>query len=48
MPTAEVTIIPKKYKMTCDISDEQLKNPLVNIENIIMDKLSKGAIKTIE
>ncbi len=34
--------------MTCDISDEQLKNPLVNIEQIVMDKLSKWAIKTIE
>lgn len=47
-PTAEVTIMPKKYKMTCDISDEQLKNPLVNIEQIVMDKLSKWAIKTVE
>lgn len=48
LPTAEVTITPKKYKMTCDISDEQLKNPLVNIEQIVMERLSKWAIKTIE
>ena len=47
-PTAEVTITPKKYKMTCDISDEQLRNPLVNIEQIVMDKLSTGAVKTVE
>lgn len=48
MKTAKVNIIPKKYKMTADISDEQLKNPAANIESIIMDKLSKGAIKTVE
>lgn len=48
MPTAKVTIVPKKYKMTVDISDEQLKNPLVNIESLIMSKMSKSAIRTVE
>ena len=37
----------KKYEISIDISDEQLKKPLVNIVQIVMDKLSKSTIKTL-
>lgn len=46
--TSKVTITQKKYIMSIDISDEELKYSIWDIERIAMDRLAKSASRTID
>jgi len=48
LATAKITITQKKYKMTVDISDEELRYSITDVEKLVMDRLAKSAARTVE